>query len=115
MTQQATTDNRKCAQIPWWKRLSLVTAMLLSAGSFTVIGPSQAIYANASRPNTSHHISEKVHETIKLLVVCKAGNGGKGGSAMQKSNGAAGGPGGNCIVNIPIKVFLTIQHPSHHK
>jgi hypothetical protein len=71
------------------------------------LAPSQAAYANSNRPHTHHH-SRQGHstqtrpESIKLLIICKTGNGGKGGSATSKSSGATGGSGGNCIINVPI-------------
>jgi hypothetical protein len=81
--------------------------------------PNPAVYAHSSRPSMHHHTGHKGSSTltknIKLLIVCKAGNGGKGGSATRKSSGATGGSGGNCIITVPIKVFLTIQqHNAHH-
>ena len=107
------TGSYKYNQIPLWKRMTLVTAMLFSGGSTAALVPSQAAYANSNRPHT-HHQTRQGHSTrtrsgsIKLLIICKTGNGGKGGSAISKSSGATGGSGGNCIINVPINVFLTI-------
>lgn len=93
--------------------------MLFSGGSFATLVPSQAAYAHNNSPNTHHHTGRKgdniQKQSIKLVVVCKAGNGGQGGSATRKSSGATGGSGGNCIITVPINVFVTIQDNEHHK
>jgi hypothetical protein len=113
-SQKKTPKIQKYKQLSLWKRMTLVTTILFSGGSFATLVPSQAAYAHSNRSNTSHHTGHKGRkESIKLLVVCKAGNGGKGGSATRKSNGAAGGAGGNCIINVPIS--LTIQNNKHQK
>jgi len=119
LKQQVMTASQKYAQLPLWKRTTLVTAILFSGSSFATFIPSQAAYASSNKSNTYNHTGHKGQstrtESTKLLIVCKTGNGGKGGSASRKSNGANGGTGGNCIVNVPIKVFLTIQHNALHK
>jgi len=119
LKQQMMTCSQKYTQLPLWKRMTLVTAILFSGSSLAALVPSQAAFAHSSKPNTSHHTGHKGQstrtKTIKLLIVCKAGNGGRGGSATKKSNGASGGSGGSCIVSIPIKQVVTIKTNSHHK
>jgi len=118
--QQAMTGRQKHIQLALWKRITLVTAMLFSGGALVRLTPGQAAYAHSNRASTHHYAGHKGRstrtESIKLLIICKAGNGGKGGSATRKSSGATGGPGGNCMVTVPIKVFLTIQqHNARYK
>jgi hypothetical protein len=119
LQQQAMRGSQKFVQLALWKRMILVTAMLLPGGSLAMLVPSQSVYAHSTKPSMHHHTGHKGSSTrtenIKLLIVCKTGNGGKGGSATRKSDGANGGSGGNCIINVPIKVFLTIQHNARHK
>jgi hypothetical protein len=116
--KQSMIGSQKSFQMPSWKRVTLVAAMLFSGGSLAGFVPSQVAYAHSNGPTTHHHSGYKERSTqtrsLKLLIVCKAGNGGKGGSATRKSSGATGGSGGNCIITVPIKVFLTIQHNAHH-
>lgn len=107
------TGSQKYAQLPLWKRMTLVTAILFSGSSLAALAPSQVAFARSGKPNTSHHGGHKGQSTrtksIKLIIICKTGNGGKGGSAMKKSSGANGGSGGNCIVSVPITQVVTIQ------
>jgi hypothetical protein len=105
-----------------WKQTALIIALLFSGTSLATLVPSQAAYAHSSRSKMPHHSSHSSHKehgpdtkAIKLLIVCKAGNGGKGGTAMHKSSGAVGGAGGNCNITVPIKVFVKIQHNTGHK
>ena len=112
--QQEATGGQQYSQFPLSKRVTLITALLCSGGLLTTLVPSQATYAHSSSPSASHHTTHKEYgESVKLLVVCKAGNGGKGGSATRSSSGAAGGAGGNCIITIPPNVILTIQDNDH--
>jgi hypothetical protein len=120
LKKQSMIGSQKSFQISSWKRMALVAAMLFSGGSLAGFVPSQMVYAHSNGPTTHRHSGHKGRSTqtrsLKLLFICKAGNGGKGGSATKKSSGAAGGSGGNCIITVPIKVFLTIQqHNEHHK
>jgi len=112
--QREAKGSQKYNQLPLWKRMTLLTAILSSGGSLATLVPSQATYAHSSKSNTVHPTEHSRHKTpkesVKLLVVCKAGHGGKGGSATRKSSGAAGGAGGNCVVNVPINVFLMGQN-----
>ncbi len=111
---QKTPKVQKYNQLSLWKRMTLVTALLFSGGSLATLVPGQAAYAHSSRPHTSHDTGHKGRrEAIKLLFICKAGKGGKGGSATRKGSGAMGGPGGNCIINVPI--FLMIQHNKYQE
>ncbi len=91
LKQQVMTASQKYAQLPLWKRMTLVTAILFSGSSLATFVSSQAAYASSNKPNTYNHTGHKGQstrtESTKLLIVCKTGNGGKGGSASRKSNG----------------------------
>lgn len=117
LKQQQTMGNQAYHRFHLWKQMALITAMLISGGSLATLVPSQAAYAH-SKPNT-HHTSHKGRSThtksIKMLIVCQAGNGGQGGSATNKSSGATGGAGGSCNITIPINVFVTIQNNTYQK
>jgi hypothetical protein len=105
--QQAITETPKQLRLPLWKRLTLVTALLLSGGPLTVIASTQAAYAS---PTSSHqHTDNKPKEqsVTNIIIKCIPGKGGKGGEATKKSSGAVGGRGGDCVVTIPIKVLVT--------
>jgi hypothetical protein len=115
--QQTITGDPKQLHLPLWKRLTLVTAILLSGGPLTVIASTQAAYANPSSPHQhtpSKQKEKKEVSLVNIVVTCKPGNGGKGGKATQKSSGAAGGGGGDCIVTIPIKLLLTEKNNVQH-
>src|SRR5438105_11363194 len=108
--QKAITVDPKRLQLPLWKRLMLVTTLLLSGGPLTVMVSTQAAYASptSSHQHTPSKQKEKKGESlINLVIICEPGNGGKGGKSTQKSSGAVGGKGGDCIVTIPIKLLLT--------
>ena len=79
MQQQAMTGCQKHIQLSSWKRLILITGMLLSSELLTMLAPSQAAYA---WPQT--------------VFICRAGHGGNGGFANNRSAGASGAPGGGC-------------------
>ena len=116
LKQQGATANQKSNQLPLWKRMTVVTAILFSGGSLATLVPGQAVYAHNNRSNTSHHIRGKERkENINLIIRCKAGNGGKGGLSTKKSNGAAGGAGGNCNITIPLNIFLAKQNNKGQK
>lgn len=119
LKQRKTAESHKYNRFPLWKQMALVIAILFSGGALTTLVPSQAAYAHSNRSNIHHHTGHKGRnirkESIKLLIVCQAGNGGQGGAAMKKSSGANGGAGGSCNITVPIKVFLTIQRDKHHK
>ena len=111
--QQEMTDSKKNFQIPSWQRISLVTATLLSGGLLTSLASSQ-VYASSNHLHTHHHhVRYRGYSTptnvIEMLIICEAGNGGKGGVATENSSGAGGGPGGGCVITIPITVALTLQ------
>ena len=116
LQQQETASGQKYLSL--WQRVTLITAMLISGGSVVSLAPSQAVYAHnhSSHMRSTYHQREKQKErntqkkTIQLLIVCKAGHGGKGGYATKRSNGAYGGAGGNCVINVPITVSLKIPH-----
>ena len=76
MKQQTVTSSQNHFQLPVWKRLILVTAILLSGETLAIITSNQAAYANNG---------------------CNGGNGGPGGTANNGSSGADGGNGGDCI------------------
>lgn len=77
------TGSQKRAQLSLWKRLILIAGMLLPGGSLAMLVPSQTAYAEASWPLGS--------------FICRAGDGGNGGIAINGSNGAVGGSGGSCV------------------
>ena len=120
LKQQVMTGSQTYNQLPLWKRMTLVTALFFSGGSLAVLPPSQAAYAHSNRSNTHHsikqeHSTQTRNKSIKLLILCQAGNGGKGGLTTRKSSGAEGGSGGNCNITVPITLFLTIPHNTRHK
>src|SRR5436309_846863 len=75
--RQPTTGRQSHVSLPFWQRLILVGAVLLSGEGLAFIIPSQAVLAN---------------------INCVAGNGGPGGVAIGGQNGALGGLGGDCII-----------------
>src|SRR5579864_5171870 len=112
--QQATTETLKQLQFPLWKRMTLVTALLLSAGPLTVMALTQPAYASASSPH-KHTPKQPVEQNVvNIVITCSPGKGGNGGKAIEKSTGAVGGNGGNCTVTIPIKVLLTQKNNIEH-
>jgi hypothetical protein len=68
--------------LPLWKRLILVTALLLSGESLVAIGSSHPAHANGV-----------------IYIVCRAGDGGHGGVASHINDGARGGNGGDCVIH----------------
>ena len=121
LQQQETASGQKYLSL--WQRMALITAMFFSGGSVVGLAPSQAVYAHSHsshicsthRHCRKHKGSNTQKKTIQLLIVCKAGHGGKGGYATRKSNGAYGGAGGNCVINVPITVSLKAPHEPRHK
>jgi hypothetical protein len=113
LMQQETTNRKKNFQISLWQLLGIVSATLLSGGSLAALAPSQVAYANHSRSHIHSHAryagNSAPTNVIEMLIVCEAGNGGKGGSTTENSSGAGGGPGGGCLITIPITVALTLQ------
>lgn len=75
------TDRPKHVQLSAWKRLILI-ASILPGVSFATLIPSHTAYANSGWPQS--------------VFICRAGDGGSGGVAINGSNGAAGAPGGDC-------------------
>ena len=82
LRQQMMTSSQKRVQLSLWKRLILIAGMLLPGGSLAMLVPSQTAYAEASWPSG---------------FICRAGDGGNGGIAINGSNGADGAPGGDCV------------------
>jgi hypothetical protein len=82
LKQQTMAGRPKCVQLSVWKRLILIAVMLLPGGSLTMLAPSQTAYADSGGPQN--------------VFICRAGDGGNGGTAINGSNGAAGAPGGDC-------------------
>jgi hypothetical protein len=74
------TENQKHVRLSLWKRLILIAGILLPGGSFVMLVPSQAVHAWARSP-----------------FICRAGWGGNGGIADNRSSGANGGTGGDCV------------------
>jgi hypothetical protein len=74
--------------LPLWKRLTLVTTLLLSAGA---IAPVTCF---------AHHGSYHHHHHNRYIAnaQCVAGDGGDGGIAIGASTGGSGGPGGDCVI-----------------
>lgn len=105
--QQAITGTPKQFRLPLWKRMTLVTALLLSGGPITVLVSTQAAYASPTSPPQQTQGKPKVIYLTDIVITCTPGKGGKGGKSTGKSSGAAGGNGGSCTVNIPIEVTLT--------
>jgi hypothetical protein len=121
LQQQKTASGQKYLSL--WQRMTLTIVMLFSGGSVIGLIPSQAVYAHSHSSHicSPHHHCKKhkgsntQKKTIHILIVCKTGHGGKGGYATKKSDGAYGGAGGNCIINIPITVSLKVPHEPRHK
>ena len=121
LQQQKTASGQKYLSL--WQRMTLTIVMLFSGGSVIGLVPSQAVYAHSNNPHmrSTHHHHRKHKQNNKQVkitqinIVCKTGKGGKGGYATKRSNGAFGGAGGNCIINIPITVSLKVPHEQHHK
>ena len=78
------TDRLQRGQLPLWKRCTVVTALLLSAGALT------PITCFASHSHYGKHSSYS-HAT------CHAGDGGWGGIAKEGSGGGNGSGGGDCF------------------
>ena len=118
--QQAIIVTPKQFQFPWWKQLTLTTALLLSGGPFAVMASTQAAYASPINPHPhTHNQPEKQDQTIEqnlvnIVINCTPGNGGNGGKSTGKSTGAVGGRGGDCVVTIPIKVLLSLKNDVMH-
>jgi hypothetical protein len=108
--QQAITGTPKQLQFPWWKRLMLVTALLLSGGPLTVMASTQAAHASPTSQHQHTHSKPKEQDVITIVITCNPGNGGNGVKSIKKSKGAEGGRGGDCVVTIPIKVLLTVKN-----
>jgi hypothetical protein len=69
-------------RLPLWKRLMLVTALLLSGEALVASASSQAAHANGV-----------------TYVMCVAGDGGDGGWATHAIDSGRGGNGGDCFIN----------------
>lgn len=80
--QQVMAGISKHIRIPLWKRLMLVTTLLLSGEPLVAIVSSQAAHANGV-----------------AYIVCYAGNGGDGGVASHTTDGGRGGNGGDCLIH----------------
>ena len=81
--QQVMAAVSKHVRLPLWKRLMLITALLLSGESLAAVVSSQAAHAS----------------TI-TYIVCNAGDGGPGGVSSHSTDGGRGGNGGDCLISI---------------
>jgi hypothetical protein len=79
--QQAMAGMLKRVRLPLWKRLLLVTAILLSGESLVAVASSQAAHASSV-----------------TYIICKAGDGGDGGLSIHTIDGGRGGTGGDCLI-----------------
>jgi hypothetical protein len=77
-------------RLPLWKRLLLVTALLLSGETLVTTASSQAAHANS----VTH-----THANGVTYIMCRAGDGGHGGVATFTTDGGRGGNGGDCLIN----------------
>ena len=84
ITQPIRTERLHRGPLPLWKRFTLVTALLLSAGAIT------PITCFASHSHYGKHSSYS-------HAICEAGNGGDGGISKQGSGGGNGSGGGDCF------------------
>ena len=80
--QQVTVGISKHIRLPLWKRLVLVTTLLLSGEPLVAIVSSQAAHADGI-----------------VYITCYAGNGGNGGIANNTNDGGRGGNGGDCLIH----------------
>lgn len=83
LKQQEMVMRQKHVGLCVWKRLILIAGMLLPGGSLAALAPSQAAYAQSGWSQSP--------------FICRAGNGGNGGIADNRSSGANGGTGGDCV------------------
>jgi len=81
--QHAMAGSHKHIRFSLWKRLILIPGILLPGGSLAMLAPGQAAYANGSGWS-------------QITLVCRAGDGGNGGIAINGSNGGDGASGGYC-------------------
>jgi hypothetical protein len=83
LKQPAMGKGQKDAGLSLWKRLILIAGILLPGGSLVVLVPSQVVYAQNGGSGAP--------------FICRAGWGGNGGYADNRSSGANGGTGGDCV------------------
>jgi hypothetical protein len=81
--QQGMVGGQRDVEFSVWKQLLLIVSMLLPGGLLVALVPSQTVYAQIGRSQSS--------------FICWAGNGGNGGVANNRSSGANGGTGGDCV------------------
>ena len=82
VTQQVTARILKHVRLPFWKRLMLLTTLLLSAEPLATIVSGQSVHTNSF-----------------TYIACSAGPGGEGGVASHGSSGGTGGSGGDCVIH----------------
>ncbi len=83
LEQYMITESQKYVGLSLWKRLILIAGILLPGGSLVVFIPSQTVYAQNGWSGAP--------------FTCRAGWGGNGGFADNRSSGANGGTGGDCV------------------
>jgi hypothetical protein len=88
--QKLMEGTSKHVRLPLWKRLLLVTALLLSGETLVATASSQAAHAN----DVTH-----AHANGVTYIMCRAGDGGHGGTSMFTTDGGRGGTGGDCLIN----------------
>ena len=79
--QQVMAAVLKYVRFPLWRRLMLITALLLPGESLVAVVSGQA-----------------VHASDVTYIVCHAGNGGQGGVSTHSTDGGRGGNGGDCLI-----------------
>ena len=83
-------DRLQRVHLPLWKRLTVVTTLLLSAGAIAPV----TCFAHVGLHHHNHH-----HNRYIGYATCVAGDGGDGGIAIGGSGGANGAGGGDCMYN----------------
>lgn len=82
LKQQVMAAVSRHVRLPLWRRLMLITALLL---------PGEALVAVIS--------IQAAHASNIMYIVCYGGNGGVGGVAFSTNgDGARGGNGGDCLI-----------------
>jgi hypothetical protein len=99
MPEQPILINRlQHVHLPLWKRLTVVTTLLLSAGALAPV----ACFAHAgAHTGLGLHLHLHHHHRDRYIgyATCVAGDGGDGGIAINGSAGGNAAGGGDCMYN----------------
>lgn len=113
MKQQLTVGSRKYIQLPSWKKLILVTAMLLSEGSLVVVASGQVAHAShrGATVTGGNGGTGVTGGTVKKSTV----TGGNGGAANTGSGAGAEAMCRSWCFNNVRKLVLVQKHGTGHK